>query len=97
MISFFDSSWWRLVMGKATTFKAKYLDDGHLSIPKDVVASLSLRKGEEVQVNIEKERFDKMRFLRLFGTWRDKSEEEVRLYREIVKEREMFGRGEIKL
>ena len=73
-------------MGKATTFKAKYLDDGHLSIPKDVVASLSLRKGEEVQVNIEKERFDKTRFLGLFGTWRDKSEEEIRLYREIVKE-----------
>jgi hypothetical protein len=82
-------------MGKVTTFKAKYLEDGHLSIPKDVVASLLLRKGEEVRVLIEREKFDKKGFLSLSGIWKDKSEEEIHLYREIVKERERFGRGEI--
>jgi bifunctional DNA-binding transcriptional regulator/antitoxin component of YhaV-PrlF toxin-antitoxin module len=84
-------------MSKVATFKAKYLKDGHLSIPKEVVASLLLEKGEEVRVVIEKEKFDKKGVLSLFGIWRDKSEEEIHLYREIVKEREMFGRGEVEL
>jgi len=79
-------------MGKVTTFKAKYLEDGHLSIPKDVVASLLLRKGEEVRVLIEREKFDKKGFLSLSGIWKDKSEEEIHLYREIVKEREVWER-----
>ena len=82
-------------MNKVATFKAKYLKDGHLSIPKEVVASLLLRRGEEVRVVIEKENLDKKGSLSLFGIWRDKSEEEIHFYREIVKEREIFGRGEI--
>ena len=84
-------------MRKVTAFKAKYLEDGHLSIPKDVVASLLLRKGEEVRVVVEKEKFDKKGFLSLSGIWKDRSEEEIQLYREIVKERESFGRGEIEI
>ena len=70
------------------TFKAKYLKDGHLSIPKDVAATMLLRKGEEVHVVIGKESFDKRGFLKLSGIWKNKSEEEVRIYREIVKERD---------
>ncbi len=84
-------------MSKIATFKSKYLKDGHLSIPKEVVASLLLKKGEEVRVVIEKKKFDKKGFLSLFGIWRGKNEEEIHLYREIVKEREMFGRGEVEL
>jgi len=79
------------------TFKAKYLENGHLSIPEDVASSLSLRKGEEVQVVIGKESFDKRGFLKLSGIWKDKSEEEIHIYREIMRERERFGRGEIEL
>ena len=84
-------------MKKAATFKAKYLENGHLSIPKEVVDSLLLRRGEEVRVMIEKRKFDKEGFLKFFGIWKDKSEEEINIFREIVKEREMFGRGEVKL
>jgi len=84
-------------MSKVATFKTKYLKDGYLFIPKEVVNSLLLKRGEEVRVVIEKEKFDKKGFLSLFGIWRDKSEEEIHLYREIFKEREMFGRGEIEL
>jgi len=82
-------------MRNIASLKAKYLKDGHLSIPKEVVATLSLRKGEEVRVIIEKGKFDKPAFLSLFGIWKDKSEEEIEIYREIVKERELFGRGEV--
>jgi len=85
------------VMKKAATFKAKYLEDGHLSIPKEVVDSLLLRRGEEVRVMVEKGKFDKEGFLNLFDIWKNKSEEEINIFREIVKEREMFGRGEVNL
>ncbi len=84
-------------MKKAVTFKAKYLEDGHLSIPKEVVDSLLLRRGEEVRVMVEKGKFDKEGFLNLFGIWKDKSDEEINIFRKIVKEREMFGRGEVNL
>jgi hypothetical protein len=68
-------------MRKITTFKATYLEDGHLSIPKDIAASLLLRTGEEVQVVIGKEGLDKEGFLSLSGIWKDKSEEEIDFYR----------------
>lgn len=86
-----------MAMGKIVSFRAKYLKDGHLSVPKIIVNNLLLRKGEEVRVMIEKDKFDKEAFLNLFGIWKDKTEEEVDLYREILKERETFGRGEVNL
>jgi len=71
------------------TFKAKYLGNGHLSIPEDIASSLLLRKGYEMQVAIGKEGFNKRGFLSLSGIWKDKSEEEIHIYREIVKERDL--------
>jgi hypothetical protein len=79
------------------TFKAKYLGNGHLSIPEDIASSLLLKKGEEVQVVIGKESFDKGGFLKLSGIWKEKSEAEIHIYRKILKEREKFGRGDIEL
>lgn len=84
-------------MRKTAAFRTKYLEDGHLSVPKDVAASLLLKKGDEVQVVLGKERFDKRDFLKLFGVWKDKSEEEIDFYHGMVKERERFGRGEFEL
>ena len=46
---------------------------------------------------IGKERLDKEGFLSLSGIWKDKSEEEIDFYREIIRDRERFGRGEIEL
>jgi hypothetical protein len=46
---------------------------------------------------VEKGKFDKEGFLNLFDIWKNKSEEEINIFREIVKEREMFGRGEVNL
>jgi hypothetical protein len=84
-------------MGRIASFKAKYLKDGQLSIPREVVNTLLLRRGEEVRVMIEKEKFDKEALLKLFAIWKDKGEAEIDLYREILKEREIFGRGEVNL
>lgn len=82
-------------MEKIITFKSKYLSDGHLSVPKAIVNSLLLKKGGEVRVMIERVEFDKEAFLALFGIWKEKTEEEITIYREILKEREIFGRGEV--
>lgn len=84
-------------MGKTATFIAEFLNDGHLSIPEKVIKALSLEKGKKVRAVIETEGFDKEGFSRLFGIWKDKPEEEVSIYKEIFKERESFGRGEVTL
>ncbi|GFP32497.1 hypothetical protein HKBW3S42_00801 [Candidatus Hakubella thermalkaliphila] len=84
-------------MEKIVSFTAEFLKDGHLSIPEQVVAALKLQKGEKVKAVIEAERFDQAGFLKLFGIWKSKSEEEVNLYGNIMKEREGFGRAEVKL
>ena len=84
-------------MGNMVAFKTKYLKDGYLSIPKKVAARLSLKRGEGVRVMINKEKFDKKSFLDLFGIWKNKRKEEIDIYREILREREKFGRGEVKL
>jgi len=84
-------------MGKTATFISEFLKDGHLSVPQKIVKALSLEKGNKVKAVLETEKFDKNGFLRLFGIWKDKTEEEISTYKEILKERERFGRGEIEL
>lgn len=46
---------------------------------------------------IEIEKFDKEEFLNLFGIWNDKTEDEVNIYLEILKERRSFGGREVNL
>lgn len=84
-------------MGKMATFISEFLKDGHLSIPKQIVAALSLKSGEQVRTIIETEKFDKIEFLKLFGIWKSKSESELNIYKEILKERESFGRKEVEI
>ena len=84
-------------MGKVATFISELLNDGHLSIPEKVIKALSLKKGKKVKAVIKTEKFDREEFLNLFGIWKDRTEEEISIYREIIKERESFGRGEVKL
>ena len=84
-------------MSKIATFTAEFLKDGHLSVPGRVVKDLSLQKGDRVEAVIEIKRVAKADFLQLFGIWKNKSDEEVNLYQNILKERENFGRGEVKL
>ena len=84
-------------MGNRATFTAEYLNNGHLSIPKEIADTLALRSGKKIRVVIETGRFNKSDFLKFFGVWRNKSEEELNIYREILEERKKFGRGEIKL
>ncbi len=83
-------------MGNRTTFTAEYLNNGHLSIPKEIVNTLALRSGKKIRVVIETGKFNKTDFLKLFGIWKNKSEKELHVYKDIFEERKKFGRGEIK-
>ena len=84
-------------MGKTATFIAEFLKDGHLSIPEKIVKALSLEKGKRVKTIIEVEKFSKKDFLGFFGIWRNKTEAEINIYKEILRERKNFGRVEVKL
>lgn len=82
-------------MGNKVIFTAEYLNNGHLSVPEELVNTLALRRGKKIRVVIETLRFNKSDFLKLFGIWRNKSEEEIKIYKDIPEERKRFGRGEI--
>ncbi len=84
-------------MVSKATYTAEYLNDGHLSIPKEIADKLSLKKGNKIRVILEESRFNKSDMLDLFGIWKDKSDEEIKIFKDILEEREHFGRGEIKL
>lgn len=84
-------------MGNRVIFTAEYLNNGHLSIPKEIVNTLALRSGKKIRVVIEKTMSNKNDFLKLFGIWKNKSEEEIKIYKDILEERRKFDRGEIAL
>ncbi len=84
-------------MGNKVTFTAEYLNNGHLSIPKDIANTLSLKSGKKIRVAIEEVLFNKKNFLKLSGIWKNKSEEEIKIYKDILKGRDGFGRGEFSL
>ena len=56
-----------------------------------------MKRGEEVRVMIEKGKFDRDGFLGFLGVWKDKSEKEIEIFREILKERDLFERREVKI
>lgn len=83
-------------MSKSAVFSAELLSDGHLSIPDMTVKALSLKKGARVKATIETQEFDKAGFLKLSGAWRNKAEKEIDVFREILNERNSFGRSEVR-
>jgi len=48
-------------------------------------------------VIVEASRFDKNDILDLFDVWREKNAKEIKIFKDILEERNHFGRGEIKL
>ena len=84
-------------MSKRTVFISELLHDGHLSIPDSVIKILSLKSGAKVSAIIETQQFDKASFLKLSGIWNNKTDAELDVFRSIVNERDLFGRGEVRL
>lgn len=84
-------------MGNRATYTAEYLNDGHLSVPKEIANMFSLKSGKKIRVIIESSRFNRAEFLNLFGVWKHKSAEEIKIFIDIIGERENFGRSEPRL
>lgn len=84
-------------MGNRATYTAEYLDDGHLSVPDKIADMFSLKSGRKIRVIVEASRFNKAEFLDLFGVWKHKSTEEIKIFKDIIGEREYFGRSEPRL
>ena len=84
-------------MGNKAAYTAEYLNDGHLSIPEELASMLSLKNGGKVRVIIETSKLNKTDFLKFFGIWKQKTTEEINIYKDILEERVKFSRGEIKL
>lgn len=84
-------------MGNRAAYIAEYLNDGHLSVPAEIAHMMDLAHGKKIRVIIESSKFNKADFLKFSGIWKQKSEEEIAIFKEIVKDRKKFGRGEIKL
>jgi len=84
-------------MSYKAIYIAEYLNDGHLSIPKEIADRLSLKKGKKLRVIVEASKFNKNNILEYFGIWKDKSAEEIKIFNDIVTERKYFGRGEINI
>lgn len=80
-------------MGNRATYTAEYLKDGHLSVPEEIAHKFSLKSGKKIRVIIEATRFNKADFLNLFGVWKHKSPEEIKIFKDIIGERENFGRN----
>lgn len=84
-------------MGNRAAYMAEYLNDGHLSIPKEIASKLSLKRGRKIRIIIETSKFNKAEFLNLFGIWNQKNADEINIFKGIFEDRKKFGRGDIKL
>lgn len=84
-------------MGNRMVYMAEYLNDGHLSFPKEIADKFTLKRGSKIRVTVEAEGFNKTAFLDLFGKWKSESDEEIDNFRKVYKDRKAFGRGDIKL
>ncbi len=68
------------------------LENGHISIPKEIIEKLKINKGSKlhVTVKVEKER-SKERILTYAGLLSDLTGEEERRFDESIKRRRFFG------
>jgi hypothetical protein len=68
------------------------LEDGHISIPQEIIEKLKIDKGSKLRVTVEVEKgVSKGRILSFAGLLSDLSGEERKRFNETVKRRSFFG------
>jgi hypothetical protein len=73
-------------------YTGRLLEDGHLSIPKDIVDKLRIDKGSRLRVTVKVEgKVKKHKILAYAGLLSDLTEEEERQFEESIKRRSLFG------
>jgi bifunctional DNA-binding transcriptional regulator/antitoxin component of YhaV-PrlF toxin-antitoxin module len=68
------------------------LEDGHISIPKEIIDKLKIDRGSKLRVTVKVEKeISKDKILSFAGLLSDLSEEEHKRFDETVKRRSLFG------
>jgi hypothetical protein len=69
------------------------LEDGHISIPQEIIDKLKIDKGNKLRVTVEVEKgISKDKILSYAGLLSDLTEEEQKQFDETVKRRSLFGK-----
>ena len=74
------------------------LEDGHISIPKEIIAKLTIDSGSKVRVTVKVEReISKEKILSYAGLLSDLTGEEQKRFDESIKRRSLFGQRKAKI
>jgi CxxC motif-containing protein len=74
------------------------LEDGHISIPQEIVDKLKIYRGSKVRVTVKVERgISKEKILSYAGLLSDLTGEEEKRFDESIKRRSLFGQRKAKI
>ena len=74
------------------------LEDGHISIPQEIIDKLNINKGSKLRVTVAVEKeISKDKILSYAGLLSDLTEEERKRFDETVKRRILFGNRKAKI
>jgi CxxC motif-containing protein len=74
------------------------LEDGHISIPQEIVDKLKIYRGSKVRVTVKVERgISKEKILSYAGLLSDLTGEEQKRFDESIKRRSLFGQRKAKI
>ena len=79
-------------------YAGRLLEDGHLSIPKEVIDKLKINKGSRLRVRVEVEgKPKKEKILGYAGLLSDLTEEEVKRFDDSIRRRSFFGERNVEI
>jgi hypothetical protein len=79
-------------------YAGRLLEDGHLSIPKEVIDKLKINKASRLRVRVEVEgKPKKEKILGYAGLLSDLTEEEVKRFDDSIRRRSFFGERKVEI
>ncbi|MCD6264615.1 MAG: hypothetical protein J7K02_01435 [Deltaproteobacteria bacterium] len=79
-------------------YAGRLLDDGHLSIPKEVIDKLKINKWSRLRVRVEVQGEPKKeKILGYAGLLSDLTEEEVKRFDDSIRRRSFFGERKVEI
>ena len=73
------------------------LKDGHISIPKEIIAKLKIDRGSRLRVTVKVEKGIKKKILSYAGLLSDLTTEEQRRFDESIERRSLFGQRKVEM
>jgi bifunctional DNA-binding transcriptional regulator/antitoxin component of YhaV-PrlF toxin-antitoxin module len=73
-------------------YSGTLLEDGHISIPQEIIDKLNINRGSKLRVIVEvKKGVSKEKIMSIAGLLSDLNGEEIKRFDETVKRRSLFG------